>query len=76
VNDIHLAVVCKQRYLSLIFDDNLSWSHHVSKVCQSMSYYLYLLSRDWLFAEIAHREFGVISLSVLFASLGSSPYDV
>ena len=48
VNGIHLAVVCKQKYLGLIFDDTLSWSHHVSKVCQSMSYYLYLLNKQRL----------------------------
>ena len=45
VNDNRLIVVSKQRYLILILDNTLSWSHDVSKVCQSMSYYLYLLNK-------------------------------
>ena len=40
VDNIPLSVVSKQKYLGLMFDDALSWSHQVSKVCQSMSYYL------------------------------------
>ena len=48
VNGNRLTVVSKQRYLGLIFDNTFSWSHHVSKVCQSMSYYLYLLNKQRL----------------------------
>jgi len=48
VNDIPLSVVSKQKYLGLIFDDVLSCSRQISKVCQSMSYYLYLLSKQSL----------------------------
>jgi len=33
VNNIPLSVVSKQKYLGLMFDDTLSWSHQVSKVC-------------------------------------------
>ena len=43
LDNVPLTVVSKQRYLGLIFDECLAWSHHVSKVCKSMSYYLYLL---------------------------------
>jgi len=35
VNNTPLSVVSKQRYLGLMFDDTLSWSHQVSKVCHS-----------------------------------------
>ena len=45
VGNTPLTVVSKQKYLGLIFDDALSWSHQVSKVCRSMSYYLYLLNK-------------------------------
>jgi len=43
LDDVPLTVVSKQHYLGLIFDDRLTWSHHVAKVYKSMSYYLYLL---------------------------------
>ena len=45
VNNTPLSVVSKQKYLVLIFDSTLSWS---SKVCRSMSYYLYLLNKQRL----------------------------
>jgi len=48
VNNIPLSVVSKQKYLGLMFDDTLSWSHQVSKVCRLMSYYLYLLNEQRL----------------------------
>jgi len=48
VNNIPLSVVSKQKYLGLMFDDTISWSHQVSKVCRSMSYYLYLLNKQKL----------------------------
>ena len=45
VDDAPLATVNTQKYLGLIFDTTLSWSHQVSKVCRNMSYYLYLLNK-------------------------------
>ena len=36
------------KYLGLTFDDALSWSHQVFKVCQSMSFYLHLLNKQKL----------------------------
>ena len=44
IDDIELTVTEKQKYLGLIFDCNLSWTHHVAYVCSKMLYYLYLLS--------------------------------
>ena len=44
INGIELTVTEKQKYLGLIFDCGLSWTHHVVNVCSKMSYYLYLLS--------------------------------
>jgi len=38
-----LQVTEKQKYLGLIFDSTMSWSHHVAKVCRKMSYYICLL---------------------------------
>jgi len=46
LDDVLLTVVSKQCYFGLIFDDHLSWSNHVAKVCKSMSYYLYLLLKN------------------------------
>ena len=48
MDDVPLAVVSEQRnsYLGLIFDEHLSWSHHVVRVCKSMSYYLHLLFKQ------------------------------
>lgn len=40
-----LNVVSKQRYLGLIFDDQLNWSYYDGKVCKSMLYYIYLISK-------------------------------
>ena len=45
VDDTPLAAVNTQKYLRLIFDTTLSWSHQVSKVCRNISYYLYLLNQ-------------------------------
>ena len=44
IDGVELTVTEKQKYLGLIFDCNLSWTHHVANVCSKMSYYLYLLS--------------------------------
>ena len=38
-----LQVTVKQKYLGLIFDNQLSWSSHVSHVCKKMAYYLHLV---------------------------------
>ena len=43
VGDTVLSVVCKQKYLGVMFDIQLNWSHHVASVCKSMSYYLALI---------------------------------
>ena len=39
-----LQTTVKQKYLGLIFDNQLTWSNHVSNVCKKMSYYLHLVS--------------------------------
>ena len=43
VGDTALSVVCKQKYLGVMFDSQLNWSHHVASVCKSMPYYLTLI---------------------------------
>ena len=43
VDNTPLAAVNTQKYLGLICDVTLSWSHQASKVCRNMSYY-YLLN--------------------------------
>ena len=43
VNDVALSVVIKQKYLGMIFDSQLNWSHHMAAVCKSMSYYLMMI---------------------------------
>ena len=43
IDGVELTVTEKQKYLGLIFDCSLSWTHHVANVCSKMSYYLYLL---------------------------------
>jgi len=43
VGGVVLQVTEKKKYLGLIFDSNMSWTHHVANVCHKMSYYLYLL---------------------------------
>ena len=44
VNNMILQTTVKQKYLGLIFDNQLTWSNHVSNVCKKMSYYLHLVS--------------------------------
>ena len=44
INNAALSVVCKQRYLGVIFDSQLKWTHQVASVCKSMSYYLMISS--------------------------------
>ena len=44
VNDIVLRQVDKQKYLGVMFDTRLSWTHQVSNVCKKMAYYLHLLN--------------------------------
>ena len=41
---VELTVTERQKYLGLILDYGLSWTHHVASVCSKMLYYLYLLS--------------------------------
>ena len=43
VGDTVLSVVSKQKYLGVMFDSQLNWSHHVASVYKSMSYYLALI---------------------------------
>ena len=43
VGGVVLQVTEKQKYLELIFDSTMSWTHHVANVCRKMSYYLCLL---------------------------------
>ena len=45
VDDTVLQVVTKQKYLGVIFDNCLSWNHHVSHICKKMSYYLYVINK-------------------------------
>ena len=45
VDDTTLQVVKKQKYLGVILDNYLSWSHHVSYICKKMSYYLYVVNK-------------------------------
>ena len=44
VNDVVLRQVDKQKYLGVMFDTRLSWTHQVSNVCKKMAYYLYLIN--------------------------------
>ena len=44
VDDVKLQVATKQKYLGLMFDSTLSWSDQVSRTCQNMAYYLYLIN--------------------------------
>ena len=44
VGDVVLNVVTNQRYLGLVFDQNLSWDQHVSHICKRMLYICYSLS--------------------------------
>ena len=53
VNDTALSVVCKQKYLRVMFDSQLKWTHHVASVCKSMSYYLMLISSH---AKVYHLQ--------------------
>ena len=72
VNYIPLNATFKQKYLGLIFDDTLSWSHQVSKVCRSISYYLYLLNKQRkIFKTDLFKLLFESLVFVLFASLWS-----
>ena len=42
--DVVLRQVDKQKYLGVMFDTRLSWTHQVSNVCKKMAYYLHLIN--------------------------------
>ena len=44
IDETILSQVDKQKYLGVVFDSNLTWSSHVTAVCKSMAYYLYLIN--------------------------------
>ena len=44
VNDVVLRQVDKQKYLGVMFDTRLSWTHQVSNVCKKIAYYLHLIN--------------------------------
>jgi len=77
-----LVLLCKQRYLGAYFWWYIPFNGRIMSLrCTNQCLIICICwtNKDWFldrFAEIAHREIGVISLSVLFASLGSSPYNV
>ena len=49
VGDIPLKPVSTQKYLGVVFDDQLRWDSHISTVCKKVSYYLY-----WINAHYKH----------------------
>jgi len=67
----------KQKYLGVIFDSTMSWSHHVSNVCSKTSYYLCLLRShrhvidNSLMKMLLESLHGVVSFVLLCNSLGS-----
>lgn len=44
VDDVILRRVDKQKYLGVVFDTRLTWTHQVSNVCKKMAYYLHLIN--------------------------------
>ena len=63
VDNIPLSVVSKRKYLGLMLDDDLFGYHQVSKVCQSMSYYLHLYKLIFKkeFVKATHLKFCLLS---------------
>ena len=44
INDICLTPVKVQKYLGVIFDDQLRWLDHVSVICKKISFYLFWIN--------------------------------
>ena len=44
INDICLTHVKVQKYLGIIFDDQLQWLNHVSAICKKISFYLFWIN--------------------------------
>ena len=59
VGDIPLKPVSTQKYLGVVFDDQLRWDSHISTVCKKVSYYLY-----WINAHYKHMPNDVLKLLV------------
>jgi len=41
--DTSLQSVSTQKYIGVVFDDQLRWNSHISVVCKKESYYLHIL---------------------------------
>ena len=62
INNMPLQVTVKQKYLGLIFDNQLSWTSHVSHVCKKMSYYLHLVGLIELLMDslvLSHMQYAL-----------------
>ena len=59
VGDIPLKPVSTQKYLGVVFDDQLRWDSHISTVCKKVSYYLY-----WINAHYKHMPNDVLKLLI------------
>ena len=59
VGDIPLKPVSTQKYLGVVFDNQLRWDSHVSTVCKKVSYYLY-----WINAHYKHMPTDVLKLLI------------
>ena len=44
INDVCLTHVKVQKYLGIIFDDQLQWLDHVSAICKKISFYLFWIN--------------------------------
>ena len=44
INDICLTHVKVQKYLGIVFDDQLQWLNHVSAICKKISFYLFWIN--------------------------------
>ena len=64
VDDTTLQVVKKQKYLGVILDNYLSWSHHVSYICKKMSYYLYVVGSTLMKLLIDSLVFSHVNYSL------------
>ena len=80
VSDKVLEVVDTQLYLGLMFHSKLSWESQVSHVCKKMSYYIYLLTRQWHILSDELKRLLVDSLvsshlTYAFVCLGTFPHS-
>ncbi|MCG7879038.1 MAG: reverse transcriptase family protein [Candidatus Thiodiazotropha endolucinida] len=55
LNSVDLNMISNDKILGVMIDNNLTWTHHIDKICKKMASNLWLLSRIKTFLSREHR---------------------